>query len=187
MTMVDELQQVLEINYTVEELAVIADLYDLDTLPGIAAVQLSAEARGLATRCLIARGALRMPATGGVEIPQPHATLLSGLLDAPLVHTVSWIEGDDTELTTWFEHLGPQPATVRMRDRDGIVELVLYDASAMTAVESTLGIEVVGDLQPGTLADVVVEVITTTRSTVPVTVERRVAGRVDGRWYAMTD
>jgi hypothetical protein len=173
-----------EVSYTSEELAVLADLYDLETLPGVQPLEMALDLRSLATRCLVARGIVVMPGDGGVEITQPHATLLAGMFEAPMVLQVSWIEGDVTTLSTWFD-LGTDCVRVG-NDDEGIVEIAAFTTSAVEAIEATLGIEVTGTLKESAEADVIVEMARIAgRHDDQTVTTRSVVARVDGRWWSM--
>jgi len=172
-----------EVHYTVEELAVLADLYDLESLPGVEPIEMSLDLRSLATRCLVVRGIVVMPDGGGVEITQPHATLIAGMFEAPTVRQVSWIEGDATTVWTWFD-LGTDCVRVGGND-EGVVELAAFTTSAVDAINSTLGIEVTGTLKDQAAAEVVVEITTTELGSEPTAITRSVAARVDGRWWSL--
>ncbi len=175
-----------EVGYTVEELAVIADLYDLESLPAVEPIEMSHDLRSLATRCLVVRGIVVMPHDGGVEITQPHATLIAGMFEAPTVLQVSRIEGDTTTVWTWFD-LGTDCVRVSSDD-DGIIELSAFTTSAVEAINSTLGIEVTGTLTEPAEAEVVVEIaITSGRHDEQTVTTRSVVAQVSGRWWSLGD
>lgn len=179
-----ESEALLGARYTVEELAVLADLYDLESLPGTPAIELSMDLRSLATRCLIARGVLRMPDDGGVEVTQPHATLLAGIFDAPVVFQVSRLEGTDAATATWFD-LGED--CVRVVVDEGLVDMDAFLSPAASAIDRTLGIDVRGVLPAHAAADVVVEITRTELHTTPANTVRAVVARVEGTWYSLAD
>ena len=75
-------RSVLELTYSVDELAVIADLLGVERIPGSPDPDsVTAEAKGAAARALVARGVLEIVDSDAVEIRQPHATVLSLVCD----------------------------------------------------------------------------------------------------------
>jgi hypothetical protein len=121
-----------------------------------------------------------MPDNGGVEVTQPHASLIAAMLQAGTALQVSRIEGDRTEASTWFD-LGTDCVCVG-DDDEGLVTISAFGSTALTAIEATHGISVTGDLDTVAEADVVVELTTTTLNTDPATTERAVIARIDGQW-----
>lgn len=168
--------------YTIEEVAVLADLYDLESLPGTPPVELSMELRSLATRSLIARGVVQMPDGGGVEVAQPHATLLAGIFDATVVLQVTWVEPSITHTSTWFALTDD---CVRVVVDEGIVDIDALVLTAEEAIDRTLGINVKGTLPAESEAEVVVEITRTDLHAVPAHTTRSVVARVDGTWYSL--
>lgn len=146
-----------QIRYTIEELAVLADLFDLESLPGVPPVELNMELRSLATRCLIVRGVLRMPDDGGVEVAQPHATLLSFLMDSKDVVQATRSTAAQRQAWSWFQ-LDDHCMSVTEPD-DGIVTMTIHQGDAETNIRAHL----TGEARPATRGDAVVELIGITR------------------------
>ena len=68
----------VEITYSTDELAVLADLLDAPSLPGAPPFdEVGPAARAAAARGLVARGVLRVLPEDAVEVLQPHATMLT--------------------------------------------------------------------------------------------------------------
>jgi len=147
----------VQMRYTIEEMAVLADLFDLESLPGVPAVELTLELRSLATRCLIARGVLQMPADGGVEVTQPHATLLSFLMDAGDVVQATRSSAVQRQAWSWFQ-LDEHCMSVTEPD-EGIVTMTIHPGDVETNIRAHLAVE----SRPATRGDAVVELIGITR------------------------
>jgi hypothetical protein len=72
----------LEMTYTVDELAVLAELLQTDALPGAPVPEeVGPAAKAAAARSLVARGVLAVLEDDAVEVLQPHATLLAKAVD----------------------------------------------------------------------------------------------------------
>ncbi len=163
----------LTVRYTLEELTVLADLYELDNLPGCRRASLSTSTRNLATRTLIARHVLAMPPAGGVELQQPHATVLGTLFAADDI--VQYIRHRPAEsfVDQWF---ATDAATVGLSELDGIVTMALYEGRVAPTPGRNLD-----DVAPDTTVSGFDEVITVHRSAgAPVSVERLLAVPHDG-------
>lgn len=83
-------------DFSRDELAVLADLLELPSLPGIEPdLPVPAEAKAAAARGLLARAVLVADGVAGtVEITQPYATLLTLVLQAEHAHaTAPTVEG----------------------------------------------------------------------------------------------
>ena len=171
----------LAVRYTVEELAVIADLYELDALPGLTPVELSDEARGLATRTLLARDVLFIRDDDALEITQPHATFLAALFEAPVVVQVSQVTSGETLTSAWFDW-GDECVGVHPED-GGTVYVAAYKGSARDIVLSSLHAINISTETKEVEVDLVVEIVTTTRNGDEFTVEHEALGRCDGQWY----
>ena len=167
--------------YTVEELAVIANLYELDALPGLTPVALSDEARGQATRTLLARDILIIRDDDALEVTQPHATFLATLFEAPVVIQVSQIAAGETLTSAWFDW-GDECVGVHPED-EGTVYLAAYKGSARDIVLSSLHAASVSTDTKDIEVDLVVELVTTTRHGDEFTVEQEAIGRAEGQWY----
>ena len=184
MTTIDmsaSLNPALALRYTAEELAVIADLYELESLPGVPAIDLTPELRSLATRTLLARNIMFLRDDGAIEITQPHSTFLAALFEAPSVLQVSQLSGGETVDSTWFDW-GSECVCVQPED-DGIVYLSAHKGSAHDLVESSLGINDVGESSGEVAVELVVELVTITRSGDEYVTEHEAFGRADGTWY----
>jgi hypothetical protein len=99
--LVEELPAI-RIDYPVEELAVLAELLDVDGFPGVATglEDLGDDAReavlAAASRALLARGIVQ-PVDDGLEITAPHAHVLQTVLDPQRVLSVRREFEDDVE------------------------------------------------------------------------------------------
>lgn len=189
MTVVDDVDRqasvspAFSVRYTIEELAVLADLLDLESLPGVFPIEMSLELRSLATRCLVARQVVRMPDDGGVEVTQPHATLIAGMLDAELVRQVTRTEGDQVDVWTWFDL---DTSSVRVTaDDEGIVDIAAFTTPSLAAIESTLGISVVAAPGSAIVPEVLVDMATSIRQGSTTCVERARVARCAGTWHPL--
>ncbi|HWL45029.1 MAG TPA: hypothetical protein VNQ73_18945 [Ilumatobacter sp.] len=126
-------EPLLTVRYTMEELAVLAAVLDVESLPGVFPVELTPDLRSLATRCLVVRGIVQMPDTGDVEITQPHATVLAHLFEAPVVWQVDALGVPG--VASWFE-AGDQCVEVGAPD-DGVVTVNAYDTPAEHAIAAS--------------------------------------------------
>jgi len=171
----------LAVRYTVEELAVIADLYDLDALPGLTPVALSDEARGLATRTLLARDVLFIRNDDALEVTQPHATFLAALFEAPVVLQVSQVASGETLTSAWFDW-GDECVGVHPED-GGTVYVAAYKGCARDIVLSSLHAETISTDVKDVEVDLVVEIVTTTRNGDEFTIEQEAIGRCEAQWY----
>lgn len=182
MTVIESVQPAFEVRYTIEELAVLADLFDLPSLPGVTPIEMSLDLRSLATRCLVARQIVRMPDDGGVEVTQPHATLIAGVLDAPMIRQVIRTVGDTTDLWSWFDL---ESSCVRVSDdKAGVIDLAVFVGTSLQAIESTMGIAIEGPMPAGSTPEVVVEMATTLGAGDDVQVGGSVAVQIAGHWYS---
>jgi len=175
--------RMLRMQYTAEELAVLADLFELDSLPGVDVRRLGPEVRSLATRSLIARGIAVMPSDGGVEITQPHAGLIGTLLAASIVVQVIRHSPERSLASTWFDddgvlvEVGP--------DDEGIVTVTLHDTGLDEGIRAAHGVEIgsSGNADSAARPTIVIEVVRMENDGPAVAVERTAYGRApDGRW-----
>jgi hypothetical protein len=85
---VDDDDVLFECDFSVDELAVLADLLEIPALPGVDPDMIVPdEAKGAAARGLLARGVVVADgAKGTVEITQPYATMIASVLFATSVH-----------------------------------------------------------------------------------------------------
>ncbi len=146
------------LKYTVEELTVLADLFEIPSLPGVRPLDLPLDLRSLATRCLIARGVLTMPQDGGVEVTQPHAALIGTMLAATTIVQVARHTEDMVETWSWFEADGV--VVQAGEDHEGIVAVTLHEIELDDAILGSLGIDEASVEEPALdPIDVVVEVV----------------------------
>lgn len=131
----------LTTSYTIEEAAIIAELHDLEALPGCAPLPLGASLRSLATRSLLAHHVLVPVADGGLELEQPHATVFATILDADDVvqHLKHRPEGSAVE--HWFV---TDACTVHLATADGIVTTRLFAGRAGPEVGDPLDVLAAG-------------------------------------------
>jgi hypothetical protein len=80
-----------ECDFSIDELAVLADLLEIPALPGVDPdMEVPDEAKGAAARGLLARGVVVADgARGTVEITQPYATMIATVLFADVIETGS--------------------------------------------------------------------------------------------------
>lgn len=175
------LDPALALRYTAEELAVIADLYELESLPGVAPIELTPEVRGLATRTLLARNILWLRDDGAIEVLQPHATFLASLFEAPRVLQVSQLSGAESTESVWFDW-GNECVCVQDED-DGIIFLSAYKGAARDLVTSSLGAGNISDEVGEVEVDLVVDLVTTTRNGDEFVVQHEALGRCGDTWH----
>lgn len=171
----------MRLRYTSEELAVLADLFELESLPGVAVHELGPAARSQATRTLIARGIVVMPDDGGVEVTQPHAGLLAAAMAAETVVQVSRHEPDGSTSSTWFDDEG---VVVEVGPDDaGIVSIALHEAALDEAIRRAHGIDLGAEDAAVERPTAVVELVRIEDAGSETVVERTAYGRgADGRW-----
>jgi hypothetical protein len=135
------------VRYTVEELAVLAELLEAESLPGCPPASLSTSTRSLATRSLIARNIVSLPVGGAVELLEPHASLIKILFDATEIVQFVHHAGDTASTEQWFV---TDDGTVRVsaleEALDGIVSFAWYPGRVAPPVGAALA-----DVDPSSL------------------------------------
>ena len=128
----------LTLHYTVEELAVVAGYFDLDHLPGVRQVELTTATRSLAARTLLARNILVVDGEQ-VAIMQPHAQLLSAMVDNALVTQVEMATPTGPWRTTLFQ-MEEGSVMVEEPYDEGIVVVALHRDTCRAVIDDSLGL-----------------------------------------------
>lgn len=127
----------LTMYYTLEELAVIANYFGLDTLPGVREVELSEATRSLATRTLLARNILNVQGEK-VSINSPHAQFFVTMADNPGVTQVDMTTTNGPWRTTLF---ALEDGSVLVEEPDqGVVVVALYQGTCDDVVKDLMGL-----------------------------------------------
>ena len=123
--------------YTVEELAVLAALVGLDSLPGVPSVHMEARVRSVATRSLLVRDIVVL-ADDNIEINQPHALFVATVIDARRVVRVARIHGGPEHPATWFA-TGTNCVCVPAHE-DGIITLSAHRGDPVALALASRGV-----------------------------------------------
>lgn len=129
----------LTLQYTVEELAVIASYFDLDALPGVREVSLSATTRNLAGRTLLARNILHVDGAQVALLP-PHARLLAATVQNNGSHQVDMETESGPWRTTLFQ-LDDGTVVVEEPQEEGIVVVSAQPGTCHDIIKASLGLD----------------------------------------------
>ncbi|MEZ5273701.1 MAG: hypothetical protein R2694_15615 [Ilumatobacteraceae bacterium] len=129
----------LTMQYTVEELAVVASYFDLEALPGVREVPLTAAARSQAARTLLARHILHADGAQVAILP-PHARLLAATVQNNGSAQVDMETASGWWRTTLFQ-LDDGTVLVEEPGSEGIVVVSVHPGTWRDVVNASLGLE----------------------------------------------